>query len=167
MNKILLLIVLSIFHSKALSQSSLFINRSNYQSTEELEIPKNGIQKLKIVFAKKTNGSGIIVITDDSLGGKKIKGKLLLYLDDKTIISCIDRGIYDSIDYTTSTAYFLTKDEINKLMSVNIYSIRYSLKSDWGSLENFSAKNIDDIVGEVVLFQRVDFPYHISNLFNQ
>ena len=149
--------------SFTMASQSLFINNENYPSTETLELTRNVFEKVEISIAKKPDGSGIILITDNGHGQDKIKGKLIIYLEDQTLISCIDRGIYDSVNYSISTAYFLSKNELLKLTNVNISSIRYTVRYSVGYSENRSAENGrkgSDFI------PKINFPEHIYKLIN-
>lgn len=57
-----------------------------------------------------------------------IKGKIIIYLEDGSIINCIDRGMYDRVNKKSTAVYKLDNSEIKQLEKSNIHSIRYSLK---------------------------------------
>lgn len=113
------------------AQDLFFIGEKAYPSTESFKFLGNGelmSHDLSITIAK--NGeAGLIAFTTPILGGGvRIKGKALIYLDDATQITCIDRNQFDFVDDKATTIYSLTKEEVLKLKSTNINTIRFTLK---------------------------------------
>ncbi len=68
----------------------------------------------------------------------RVKNKLILYLDNNQIVTCVDRGRYDIIDDYATTLYYLTKEEMIKLRRSNISKIRYTIGDDNGLNMNYS-----------------------------
>jgi len=96
-----------------------------------------------------------------------IRGKLTIYLDDGTVISCLDRGKYDYVDNIATTIFYLTKDELEKMKVVNINTIRYTLKCVSGCsypTESFSASNKESGYGYEKK-EKTDVPNLIRELF--
>lgn len=131
MNRLLILVVLSIAFSVTTNgQNFVFIGENSYPSTEQYTLKSNSdkedINDLKLVFAK-DGDNALIVVSSKLTDVVKIAEKLIIYLDDGTVISCVDRGINDNVDDIATTAYYLTKSELNKLKSSNINTIRYEI----------------------------------------
>jgi hypothetical protein len=92
----------------------------------------------------------------------KISGKLIIYLDDGTVISCIDRGINDNVDDIAISAYTLTTAELNKMKQSNINTIRYQIECPICGLINlwegiYSASNKEN--------SKTDFTRVISEFY--
>ena len=102
--------------------------------------------------------------------GILIRGKLIIYLDDGTVISCIDRGKYDYVDNVTTTVYYLTADELSKMKNSNINTVRYALKCGNCSMSseegNFSASNKASGYGLYGSSEKTNVPSLIKNLFD-
>ena len=101
---------------------------------------QHSVKKLSVSIAK--NGKeGFLSLSTQSLSRALIRGKVTLYLDDAITIACVGRGIYDYVNDTATSIYYLTEKEIEKLMSTNITTIRYSLRSEWDK-GNYAASNV-------------------------
>lgn len=70
----------------------------------------------------------LIIISSKLVSIVRITGKLIIYLDDRNVITCIDRGIKDNVDDIASSAYHLTTEELIKMKNSNINTIRYMIK---------------------------------------
>ena len=73
--------------------------------------------------------------------GKIISGKLIIYLDDGTVITCMDRGESYYVDDTAQAVYSLTNEQVNKMKNSNINTVRYTLKIYGIQEVNRSASN--------------------------
>jgi superfamily II helicase len=132
MKRILLLVILAIsFTIETNGQNLVFIGENSYPSTETFTLQSNSdddyINDLNLVFAK-DGEKGLFVISSKLVSTVRISGKLIIYLDDGTVITCIDRGIKDNVDDIATAAYYLTNEELNKLKKSNINTIRYIIK---------------------------------------
>lgn len=112
-------------------QNTFFIGQKTYACTETFTLKTNkdfGGHDLDVLIAK--NGdAGMIVLSTELMGtGVRIKGNALIYLEDGTVLTCIDRGKFDYVDDIATTIYYLTKEEVRKMRNSNISSIRFSLK---------------------------------------
>lgn len=131
MKEQLILLVLSIMISiTTKGQHFVFIGESSYPSTEQYSLESNSdkenINDLKLVFAKE-GPNALIVVSSKLTDVVKIAEKLIIYLDDGTVISCVDRGLNDNVDDIAITAYYLTTSELSKLKRSNINTIRYEI----------------------------------------
>ena len=112
------------------AQSFTFIGEHSYPSTEPFRLQSNSdkeeISDLNIVFAKDGETS-LVIVSSKLTDVVKIANKLILYLEDGSVISCTDRGINDNVDEIAISAYYLTKSEVAKLKSSNLNTIRYEI----------------------------------------
>ena len=112
------------------AQNFTFIGENSYPSTERFELVSNSdkedIGNLNLVFAK-DGISPLIIVSSKLTDVVKIANKLIIYLDDGTVISCADRGVNDNVDDVATSAYRLTSSEISKMKGSNINTIRYEI----------------------------------------
>jgi len=103
-------------------------------------------------------------------GSVRIAGDILIYLTDGTVITCIDRKIFDLADDMATTVYYLTKTELEKMTQSNLKTIRFSLKcfDCFSSTEegNFTASNKSSIIDYHSESVPVDVPELIKQLFD-
>ncbi len=160
MNKNILILFLSLSFSQfMIGQNTFFIGKKTYPCSDNFKFRVN-YYYINVLFVK-SGDAGLIVLSKnddnhDPMARVIIKGTILIYLEDNTVISCIDRGEYDNVNDNSSTIYHLTKDEINKMKNSNVKSIRFTLKCyqciDSSEEGNFIADNVDntDILKPVV-----------------
>ena len=131
MRKSILLITLALSYAAIINgQNFAFIGENSYPSTEKFTLQSNSdkedIGDLNLVFAKDGTTS-LIVVSSKLTNVVKIAEKLIIYLDDGTVISCTDRGINDNVDDIAISAYHLTTAELSKMKNSNINTIRYEI----------------------------------------
>lgn len=131
MKKILILVSLVIICTLGTNgQHFAFIGENSYPSTEKFTLITNSdddkINDLMLVFAKDEE-KGLIVVSSKLTNIVNISEKLIIYLDDGTVISCIDRGINDNVDDIAISAYSLTTAELTIMKQSNINTIRYQI----------------------------------------
>jgi len=128
---LILTILLMILSDSLFCQNVLFIGNKKYPSTETFILKSNkewNGYDLNVSIAK-TEELGIIVLSTNVFDcSVRIYGNILIYLEDGSVISCIDRAKFDCVDGKTTTLYNLNKIEINQLKVSNINTIRFSLK---------------------------------------
>lgn len=166
MNKTILLIILALSYAVNMNgQNFTFIGENSYPSTDKFTLQSNSenedIGDLNLVFAKDKT-TLLIVVSSKLTNVVKIAKKLIIYLDDGTVISCTDRGINDNVDDIAISAYHLTNAELNKMKNSNINTIRYEIVCPVCGLVNFwegvySASNKGD--------SRTDFTKIIKSFF--
>lgn len=113
------------------SQQKFFIGTKAYDCTPTFTlVAKDSFtgHDLEVCIIKNSNTGMIALSTKLMSEGVRIKGNILIYLEDNTVITCIDRGKFDVVDNIATTIYYLTEGEINKMKESNIYSIRFNLK---------------------------------------
>lgn len=178
MRKFIFINFLFLFLSQSLiGQNTFFIGQKTYSCTEKFTLKSNKdfpAYDLTVLIAK--NGeAGFFVVSTEVMTPVCIKGNLLIYLDNGEVITCIDKNKYDTVDDITTTVYFLTSAEINKLKENNIQKIRFSLKTTGGKYSssteegNYSASNIESEYDYTtrMSYNMTDFPTLVSELFNE
>lgn len=112
------------------AQNFTFIGENSYPSTERFKLQSNSdkeeISDLNVVLAKEGETS-LVIVSSKLTDVVKIANKLIIYLDDGTVISCSDRGINDNVDDVAISAYRLTSSEIGKMKVSNINTIRFEI----------------------------------------
>lgn len=125
-----ILILILAFAVNVNAQSFTFIGENSYPSTERFELQSNSdkedIGDLNVVFAKDVETS-LVIVSAKLTDVVKIANKLIIYLDDGTVISCTDRGINDNVDDVATSAYRLTSSEISKMANSNINTVRFEI----------------------------------------
>ena len=149
MKKILILLSATLFFAlTANGQNFFFIGEKSYPCTETFELKSNShnsyVDDLKVIFAK-DGARKIVIVSTRTASTVRISGKLIIYLDDGMVITCIDRGNSDNVDDIASSAYQLTDVEVGKLKNSNINTIRYEIKCAECAMSptegNYSASN--------------------------
>jgi hypothetical protein len=168
MKRILIFIILVITYTTATNgQSFAFIGENSFQSTEKYTLQSNSdkeiINDLLLVFAK-DGDKGLIILSSKLTNSVKISGKLIIYLDDGTVISCVDRGVNDNVDDIALSAYYLTTAELTKMKQSNINTIRYQIEcprcgplNSWEGI--YSASNQGNSIS--------DFPKIITEFYKK
>jgi hypothetical protein len=148
-------------------QNFAFIGENSYPCTEKFILQSNSdkedIGNLNLVFAKDGTTS-LVVVSAKLTDVVKIAKKLIIYLDDGTVISCTDRGINDNVDDVATSAYYLTATELSKMKNSNINTIRFEIVcpicgpfNSWEGV--YSASNIGN--------SKTDFTPVVQSFFNE
>ena len=143
--KVLIAFILLFHFAVGYSQSLFFMGDKSYPSTGKFSFNSDSyFDKVEFLIAK-GSGKGFIAISKKISSGVRIMGKLIIYLDDGTVITCIDRKKYDHVNGIATTVYYLTNEELNKMKRSNINSIRYTVKCAtcvyYGGEGNFAETN--------------------------
>ena len=161
MKKIPIILISMLFITlTANGQNLFFIGENSYPSTESFALQSNldDGEDLNVLFAKDGATAVIAVTTKSSLQGTIISGKLIIYLDDGTVITCMDRGESYYVDDTAKAVYSLTNEQVNKMKNSNINTVRYTLNIYEIKEVNRSASNkgisTNDLIAE--FFDNVD-----------
>ena len=131
MKRILLIIILVLaFPTYTIAQNFTFIGENSYPSTERFVLQSNSdkedIGDLNLVFAKDEE-TALVFVSSKLTDVVKIANKLIIYLDDGTVVSCTDRGINDNVDDVATSAYRLTSSEVGRMKKSNINTIRFEI----------------------------------------
>ena len=162
MKRIITIIIATLFITlSAKGQNLFFIGEQSYCSTNTFTLESNSeeVNDLKILFGQ-DEGNKILGVTTRT-EGTLITGKLIIYLDDGTVLKLDDNGIKDYVDETAKHAYFLTDKDLDKIKESNINSIRYTLDSNrfllLATYGNFTASNNGN--------SRIDFSALVTEFF--
>jgi hypothetical protein len=167
MNKILIFLTATLFNNlSANGQNFFFIGENSYPCTQTFTLQSNSddeyINDLKVLFGK-DGTTALFIVQTKTASTVRISEKLMIYLDDGTVISCIDKGINDNVDDIASTVYYLTDEELIKMKKSNINTVRYVIKCAecfMSPLEgNYSASN--------KVSSKTDFPALITEFFSE
>ena len=110
-------------------QNLFFIGENSYQCTKTITLQSNteDASDLNVLFAK-DGKIGLFAVIADSKIGAKFSEKLIIYLEDGTVITCTQRKACDLVDNLAKAVYSLTNDQLNKMKNSNIHSVRYTLE---------------------------------------
>lgn len=160
--------------SQVYSQNNFLIGETVYPCTEEFSLTQNSefmYEPVNFIFAKNKETVMLVVSIKVMGGGVRIKGNLIIYLDDNSIITCKDSGKFDYVDQIATTIYTVTNQQLNKFKTVNINKIRYTLKcfdckfsSEEGTFTATNApSDLQYSYGQNL--EKPDFPKAINSLF--
>ena len=144
MKKIPIILISMLFITlTANGQNLFFIGENSYPSSESFALQSNldDGEDLNVLFAKDGATAVIAVTKKSSQQGTIISGKLIIYLDDGTVITCMDRGESYYVDDTAKAVYSLTNKQVNKMKNSNINTVGYILKIYGIQEVNRSASN--------------------------
>jgi hypothetical protein len=167
MKQILILLIAPLFFIQtSYSQEFFFLKEKSYPCTETFTLKSDSdnsdVKDLNVLLGK-DGKLGVFIVSIEAYSTRRITGKLIIYLDDGTVISCIDRGINDNVNEIASSAYQLTIEELNKMKNSNINTVRYTIECvDCYmpfSPENFTASNKGS--------SRTDFSAVIKEFFGE
>ena len=178
MRKFIFINFLFLFLSQSvIGQNTFYIGEKTYPCTENNTLKSNkGFPAYDLtVLIAKNGDTGFFVVSTEVMTPVRIKGNLLIYLDNGEVITCIDKNKFDIVDEIATTVYYLTSAEINKLKENNIQKIRFSLKTTGGKYSssteegNYSASNIESEFDYYTRtsYKKTDFPTLITELFNE
>ncbi|WP_324720377.1 hypothetical protein [Salinimicrobium sp. HB62] len=112
------------------AQKRFFINENSYPASQSfsLQNPETFSSKpeIDVMFVKKADQYMLVLSKSAPMGQSRLKGDILLYLDDGSVIKCVDRGINDYVNETSTSMYYLSDSGIEKLRNSNLHTLRYS-----------------------------------------
>ncbi len=162
----IILISLFFITLTANGQNLFFIGENSYPCTETFTLKSNSdefyINDLKVLFAR-DGKKAHFVVNAKTEGDLVIQGKLIIYLDDGTVITLDDPEIYDYVNKVASAMYYLNNQELSKMKISNVNMVRYTLAQEDGSGHtfggNFSASNKDIPTKDIIakFFDNVDW----------
>lgn len=182
MKKLILIVSLAFINMIANAQNTYIIGDKSYKTTPEFKLHQisDGIlgyqmksNPVKIAFGMQGQGAILIISKTAYDYQSKFKGKLLIYLDDDTVITCLDKGFNDRVNSLTSKVYFLTPSELGKLKESNINGIRYSFEEVSGFTTDYIVYNVEYTDGIDLLstdmnksrdYPKTNFPHEIRKL---
>lgn len=151
MKKQLLITILSLLlYISVNGQNYIYRGENQYESTNTWEFSLNAhywTSNPEIIIAKNNTGGFLMISIVVPFNSDSIKGNLTIILDDGTMIKCIDKGMKDYVDNTSTKLYNLTMAEIEKMKISKINKIRFNIYRDNGNYTKgeylpFTASNI-------------------------
>ena len=141
MRKSLIIIITVLFTNVIASGQNLFlIGEKSYLSTKAITLESNAQYQSDLdVFLAKDGVSGLIAISRQSELWEGFTGKLIIYLVDGNVITCGQSAAREKVDDVAKAVFALTSDQLIKLKTSNIHTVKYSMYR--GETENFSASN--------------------------
>jgi hypothetical protein len=87
---------------------------------------------LEVQIAKTSTGGYLRIATEVLDQIFYIGGSAFVLLDDGSMITCTDKGVRDYVDEKSVALYSFTQAEMDRLMTMNIQTIRFSIKAPKG-----------------------------------
>ena len=95
---------------------------------------ENFPEGLTVQIAKTAQGGLCMLSAHTGFRGTIITGTLVIYLEDGSVIKCLDRKVKDMTNGNSRAIYYLTSNEIQMLTSSRINQLRFAI----GSVNGFS-----------------------------
>ena len=166
MKRLFFLMILAIcFTFDINGQNLVFLGDRSFPSSETYTLKSNtqgrGFGDLRIVFAREGN-KGLLFLSSKIVPDVIIANDIIIYLNDGTVIVSEDKGMNDSVDGVATTAYYLSDEDIGKMKSSDIHTIRYEFKGTKITTFTYSGTFSASNKGK----HKTDFTEVISNFFN-
>jgi len=141
MKKMLIIIIAVLFVNLTAKGQNLFlIGEKSYPCTNVITLESNSDDGYDLdVFLAKDGKSGMFAVSRKTLLPEEFTGKLIIYLEDGNVLTCNDSEVSEKVDDRAKALYRLTADQMNKLKTSNIHTVKYTMA--WLSEQNFSASN--------------------------
>lgn len=140
MKKNLIIIAVVLFISGTTkAQNLFFIGEKSYHCTESITLQSNAgyaMMNLTVLFAKDGTTGGLFVVSTESTYGGKFYGKLIIYLDDGTVITFNDSKKSDRVDERANAVYSLTNEDLIKMKNSDINTVRYTISNSISGSSN-------------------------------
>lgn len=141
-HKFFLLLVAGLLNQLTSYGQPLFIiGDRSYPCTTVMTFESNAehAYDLDVVIAKEGEFGYVGVSRKYPGKGEKLAGKLIIVLENGTVITCNEIELSEKVDDRAIALYPLTMDQLSKLKKINIHTINYTMIHD--EEENFSASN--------------------------
>jgi len=143
---LLFLLLLPLF---ALSQNSMqYKGNKTYPATQSWNfISENYALTGEVItqIAKSETGGVLKIAVSTTNPEYSIRGTVYIYLTDSTIITCVDKGVFENKEDRIMSYFVLSNSEMQQLKKVNIQSIRFTIQGKSNSFSsqvgNFTAYN--------------------------
>jgi len=139
MKKILIVLIAMLFITQIVKAQNLFFyGEQSFSCTKAISLKANSgdqSKDLNVLFAK--YGEEALFIVNTEVEKLLIRHKLIIYLNDGTVIGLDDKGYYDYVDNTAITLYTLNKEDLIKLKNSNIHTIRFRLEGENDFVTNY------------------------------
>lgn len=166
------------FYFNVNAQNYIYKGNKQYEATNTWSFNLNAhywTGSPEITIAKHETGGYLMLSIVVPFDFDYIKGKLTIILEDGTMITCIDRGVRDYVDETSTNLYNLTMDEIDKMKNSRISKIRFNIFRSQGARSQgqympYTASNNRDILRIKINKEEKDYyetDVEITNLFEE
>lgn len=170
--RLIITIISLFFYLNTNAQNYIYKGSKQYEATNTWVFSLNAYywanSNPEITIAKNENGGYLMLSIVVPFSFDIIKGNLTIILDDGTMIKCIDKGIRDYVDETSTNLYFLTSQEIEKMKNSRISKIRFNINSR-GEVMPYTASNYKEkryiVFGNKDEKDYYETDVEISNLF--
>jgi hypothetical protein len=141
MKKTLIIIIASLLSTLTAKGQNLFlIGEKSYPCTNVITLKSNSDDGFDLnVFVAKNGKSGLFAVSTKISIPEEFTGKLVIYLEDGNVITCNESAATEKVDDDAKALYNLTADQLNKLKTSNIHTVKYTLT--WLNAQNYSASN--------------------------
>ncbi len=142
MHKILIISILAFWANLTVEGQNLFlIGERSYPCTNVIKLESNADYGADLdVFFAKEGKSGLIGVSLKCRSDEKFTGKLIIYLEDGSVLTCNESVVSERVDDLAKAVYSLTDDQLSKLKISNIHTLKYTMYV-LIKAENFSASN--------------------------
>ena len=143
-NKTLLLLLIISTSLTSYSQTLIYKGDKQYPATNTWSFQINGTAwntTLEVSIGKDGN-AGILMLQNETTPQSYIGGAVYVFLSDGTRITCADKNVKDKVDNKSVVLYKFSAEEIQKLKTYYITSIRFTIQPS--SNEGFNGNKTAD-----------------------
>ncbi|NGP77496.1 hypothetical protein G3570_12685 [Balneolaceae bacterium YR4-1] len=162
MRRFITIVVVILFVSlSANGQNLLLIGEHSYPSTESYTLKSNSsfASNLNVLFAREGE-TAFFSVNTKSIQDLEISGKLIIYLDDGTVITLKEKE-NDLVDNISKALYRLSDEDLSHLQNSNINTVRYSLEYEQGESHPNTGSYTASNKGET----KVNFPALVIDFY--
>lgn len=150
MKNSLTIITFVLISLNAMGQNFIYKGDKQYQATNTWTFECENYfwhGDLEVQIAKSTTGGYLrLSVNVPPSGIYSISGPAYIYLTDGSMITCSDKGIKDNVDQQAVALYSFTQAEMDRLKTLDIQKIRFTLKNNVSSpfeknSNNYTGKN--------------------------
>lgn len=137
----------------AMGQNIIYKGDKQYQATSTWTFKCENYTwtgGLEVQIAKTTTGGYLRLSIDVPDNIFFIGGGAYIFLTDGSTITCSDKGIKDNVDQQSVVLYVFTQAEMDRLKTLDIQKIRFSVKAKSGTYGgptgNYTANNKKNVI---------------------
>jgi len=123
---------------------------------------------LEVQIAKTATGGYLRLSIDVPINIFFIGGPVYIFLNDGSTITCSDKGIKDNVDQQSVVLYVLTQAEMDKLKTLDIQKVRFSVKAKSGTYGgptgNFTANNKKNTYNFLLYGEKKEKDYYETSI---
>ena len=142
MHKIIIISIIAFWANLTVEGQNLFlIGEKSYTCTNAIMLKANADDGSDLdVYCASEGNFGLIGVSRKGLPGEEFAGKLIIYLEDGSVLTCNESEVTERIDDQAKAVYSLTADQLSKLKIINIQKVKYTMILHHEE-KNFSAAN--------------------------